>query len=920
VVSITQSKQAMDHPPNPTDPQPGHPVPATPLPSRLEAPQYQLLTEQLPAITYIVELLPTPHTTYISPQVLPMLGFTPEEWLADSGFWIRQLHPADRETVLQEVHRHNQSGTAYSLEYRLLARDGRTVWIRNSATYQRDGAGPPTHLHGGMFDITHHRLAEEALRECDAKHRALVANLPDIIMHFDRDGRHLFVSDNVEPVAGLPAAAFLGKTHRELGFPAPLCDFWEKSIGQIIQTGQPLETEFAVDAVNEHRIFNWRLFPESDASGQVQSVLSIARDITAQKHAEQALGSSEAQNRALVSAIPDLVFVNRRDGEFLFFHAPDPARLAVAPDAILHRKVTDILPPPVAAQCLQAIAAALDSDTLQSFEYSLPMSGGTRWFEARVAPCTADSTLTIVRDITERKQAEETLEITQQSYLDLLNSMTEAIYVQDENGTFIDVNQGAEIMYRCAREDLIGKAPPDVAAPGLNDLDLIQQMSAEVARTGIPVHFRFWAVRKDGEIFPKEVGVTRGRYFGQNVLIAVARDISAAVQAEAEKERLQTQLAQARRLESIGRLAGGVAHDFNNMLQTILGNAELALGDLPPGSETRESVEEIRKAAERSANLTRQLLAFARRQTIAPRLLDLNEAIAGTLKMLQRLLGEGIQLAWHPDVHPFQVEMDPSQLDQILVNLCVNARDAMSGQGILAIETGTAALDAAACAKYEGVAPGEFVVLAVRDNGAGMDKDTLEHLFEPFYTTKDVGLGTGLGLATVYGIVRQNRGFIHVESAPGQGAAFEIHLPRHRGPSATAAPPPPARAPARGHETLLMIEDDPAILDLARRMLERLGYTLLTAQIPSEALNLVRTRHDPVHLLITDVVMPDMNGKELARQIQALRPGLKCLFISGHTADILAPQGILAPGVHFIQKPFSVSDLADKIRAVLDAP
>jgi two-component system, cell cycle sensor histidine kinase and response regulator CckA len=459
--------------------------------------------------------------------------------------------------------------------------------------------------------------------------------------------------------------------------------------------------------------------------------------------------------------------------------------------------VTDILPPPVAAQSLQAIAAALDADTLQSFEYSLPMSGGIRWFEARVAPCTADTALTIVRDITERKLAQETLEITQQSYLDLLNSMTEAIYVQDENGAFLDVNKGAEIMYRCTRADLLGKTPAEVAAPGRNDLDAIRRMSADVARTGTPVHFRFWAVRKDGEIFPKEVGVTRGRYFGQNVLIAVARDISTAVQAETEKERLQTQLAQARHLESIGRLAGGVAHDFNNMLQTILGNAELALGDLPPGSEARESVEEIRKAAERSANLTRQLLAFARRQTILPRVLDLNEAVAGTLKMLQRLLGEGIQLAWHPDVHPFQVEMDPSQLDQILVNLCVNARDAMSGQGILAIETGAVAIDAAACAKYEGVEPGDFVVLAVRDNGAGMDPETLEHLFEPFYTTKGVGLGTGLGLATVYGIVRQNRGFIHVDSSPGQGSTFDIHLPRYHGPSETAPPrPPPANPPA----------------------------------------------------------------------------------------------------------------------------
>ena len=781
----------MPHPKVPS-PRPAPPPPPGRGPSGLKITQYQLMAEQLPAITYIVELLPQPHTIYISPQVLPMLGFTQEEWLADPDFWVRQLHPEDRDRVLADVHRHNETAAPFYNEYRIQTKTGQTVWIRNNASCLRDHAGRPAAVYGVMLDITE------------------------------------------------------------------------------------------------------------------------------RKQAEQALGDSEAQNHALIQAIPDLVFVNHRNGEFLYAHAPAPALLAVPPDAILHHTIADLLPAVVAKPCLRAIAAALDTGALQTFHYTLPLAGRNCFFEARVVPCTADTTLTIVRDITERRQAEETLEITKQSYLDLLNSMTEAIYVQDATGAFIDVNQGAEIMYRCPRAELLGRTPADVAAPGRNDLDQIQRLSTEVARTGIPVRFRFWGRRKDGEVFPKDVVVNRGRYFGQDVLIAVARDISETVKAEAEQERLQAQLAQAQRLESVGRLAGGVAHDFNNMLQTILGNAELALGDLPAPGPARECIEEIRKAAERSANLTRQLLAFARRQIIAPRILDLNEAVVGTLKLLQRLIGEGIQLAWHPDARPCPVEIDPSQLDQILVNLCVNARDAMSGQGVLAIETGPSTLDADG-ARREGVAPGAYIVLAVHDNGCGMDRETLEHIFEPFFTTKDPGAGSGLGLATVYGIVRQNHGFIRVNSTPGQGSSFEIHLPRHPdiiSPTAAGAPPP---GPVRGQETLLMLEDDPAILDLTQRMLSRLGYTLLTATTPSEALRIARAREGNIHLLITDVVMPEMNGKELAQHVQALRPGIKCLFISGHTADILAPKGILDPGVHFIQKPFTMTELTHRIRSLLDA-
>jgi two-component system, cell cycle sensor histidine kinase and response regulator CckA len=385
-----------------------------------------------------------------------------------------------------------------------------------------------------------------------------------------------------------------------------------------------------------------------------------------------------------------------------------------------------------------------------------------------------------------------------------------------------------------------------------------------------------------------------------------------------EQRRLEAQLLQAQKMESVGRLAGGVAHDFNNMLNVILGHTELALDQLGASHPVLADLQEIRKAARRSANLTRQLLAFARKQTIAPKILDLNETIEGMLKMLRRLIGEDIDLAWLPGKNLWSVKVDPSQIDQILANLCVNARDAIAGVGKVIIETGTTAFDKAYCAHHAGFVPGEYVLLAMSDNGCGMDKEIQDKLFEPFFTTKETGKGTGLGLATIYGIVKQNNGFINVYSEPGQGTTFRVYLPRHDRKSEQMRKEV-AEAPAvRGHDTILLVEDEPAILNMTTKMLERLGYTVVSASTPAEAIRLAEAHHGEIHLLITDVVMPEMNGRDLAKNLLSLYPNLKRLFMSGYTADVIAHQGVLDEGVNFMQKPFSIKDLAAMVRAALD--
>ena len=407
-----------------------------------------------------------------------------------------------------------------------------------------------------------------------------------------------------------------------------------------------------------------------------------------------------------------------------------------------------------------------------------------------------------------------------------------------------------------------------------------------------------------------EDGTVRGFF----VLIS---DVTELKKSEEERVKLEAQLHQVQKMESIGSLAGGVAHDFNNKLSVILGHAYLALAETIP-EQVRASLEDIRKAAEQSADLTRQLLAFARKQTIVPKVLDLNETVAGMLKMLNRLIGEDIELTWQPAPGLWPLRLDPSQIDQILVNLCVNARDAISGGGKITIATENHTVDDDYCSTHLDASAGEYVRLAVSDSGCGMSREISERIFEPFFTTKEVGKGTGLGLATVFGIVKQNDGFINVYSEPERGTTFTVHLPRHA--DASESVPQGATAPAIpvGREKILLVEDEPAILNMATIILKKLGYSVLPAHTPTEAVRLAQENAGMISLLITDVIMPEMNGRELATGLQAQNPRLKCLFMSGYTADAISVHGVLEAGVHFIHKPFSLPDFAVKVREVLD--
>ncbi len=537
------------------------------------------------------------------------------------------------------------------------------------------------------------------------------------------------------------------------------------------------------------------------------------------------------------------------------------------------------------------------------------------------------------RDITDRKRTEAALLAERQYLIDIIDSLPDATFIIDTAQRIVVWNRAAEAMTNVRREDLLGKGDYAYAVPFYGErrpilIDLLN--ISEKEREGSYSHVMRVADKVYAETFIQTLNDGEGAYLWgvaaplydrtglRTGAVEVIKDITELKKSEKANIQLQEQLVQAQKIESIGRLAGGVAHDFNNMLGVILGHAELAQKQLDKTQPLFFNLEEIRKAAQRSADITRQLLAYARKQTIAPQVIDLNERVDGMLTMLRRLIGEDINLAWRPGKSLGPVNMDPSQLDQILANLFVNARDAIVDTGKVTIETDNVAFDEAYCTVHAGFTPGEYVMLAVSDDGCGMDVEIKAHLFEPFFTTREMGKGTGLGLATIYGIVKQNNGFINVYSEPGQGTIFKIYLPLYGGNAAPTPKKDAAGSVAYGNEVILLVEDEPMILDMATTMLELHGYKVLPAATPGEAIRLAKEHTGDLHLLLTDVVMPEMNGRDLAGKLLSLYPKLKRLFMSGYTANVIAHQGVLDEGVHFIQKPFSVNDLAAKVREVLE--
>jgi len=632
------------------------------------------------------------------------------------------------------------------------------------------------------------------------------------------------------------------------------------------------------------------------------------------------LQASEKNLKAIFETFDDLYYQTDLNG-IVTMISPSLNRLSGwNQDEIIGKPVTMVYDEPGARKTL--LKAMTEKGYLRDYEISLIKKDGTRTWVSLAAHLVHDSNGAVtglagaLRDISHRKQIEAALKESEEKFRILTESSPSAIMVY-QNDKWVYVNTAATEITGYSLDEFRTMDFWDVVHP--DDKGMIRERGLRRQKDeAVPSRYEFKIITKNGMVKWVYLSGATTYLGGKPAGIISVIDITDRVQAEEERERLQGQLNQVQKMDSVGRLAGGVAHDFNNMLGVILGRTEIGMLRADPGQQLYQDLKEIRKAAERSSDLTRQLLAFARKQTVAPKVLDLNEELAGMLKMLHRLIGEDINLVWQPGESLPPIKIDPSQLDQILANLCVNARDAIGGVGKVTIETGTVELDDERCANHLGIAPGWFVTLSVSDDGCGMDDEIQDKLFEPFFTTKSAGLGTGLGLSTVYGIVKQNNGFIDVASKPGMGSQFKIHLPMHKGKPEKVNGETESEA-SRGAETILVVEDEPMILEMAEMMLEYLGYNVLSTGLPSEAIRLAENHKGKIHLLLTDVVMPGMNGRDLAVNLMSKDPDLKCMFMSGYTADVIAHHGVLDEGVNFIQKPFTMKDLADKVRATLDA-
>jgi PAS domain S-box-containing protein len=849
---------------------------------------------------------------YVSPSYCKVFGKREEDLLGKS--FMPLVHEEDR-AATEAAMRGLISPPHTDYHEQRAMTSGGWRWLAWNDTAILGPDGRVAEIIGVGRDITERKQAEEALRESQATFRDLFEKSADAILLIDQS--RVFVECN-------QAALNLLKMSR--------ADFLNRPPVMISPELQPdgrRSDEAAQEMIDQayakglHR-FDWTCVNSEGGEFIVdvslmpilikgQTMLHTTwRDITKRKQVETELQKSKMITDSIPLGLYLYHLEDLSDDRTLRMVCANPAVTALTslgPEEVVGKTLDENFPGLRALGIPQRYAEVVRTETAITVEDIT--YGDNRVLSASFSinafPLPGNMVGIAFENITERKRVDEALRLFKES----VENSSDAVGMSTPEGKHYYQNKAFDELF-----GPIGENPPET-------LYVDPAIGHQVFRTIMAGGQ--WAGEVQMYARDRRVLAILLRAYANKdqaghiaALVGVHTDITERKLAEAEREKLQTQLSQAQKMESVGRLAGGVAHDFNNMLGVILGHAELSLLKIGPDEGLRANLEEIKKAAERSAELTRQLLAFARKQTVAPKVLDLNETIESALKMLRRLIGEDIDLAWLPGRNLEPIFIDASQVDQILTNLCVNARDAIVGTGKVTIETENVVLDTEYCNRHAGFIPGKYIMLAVSDNGSGMDAEMLSHIFEPFFTTKEIGKGTGLGLAMVYGVVKQNHGFIIVYSEPGHGTTFKIYLPQHTAkigsrPEPGLDPPPP-----RGCEAILLVEDEPAILAMTTQMLEEMGYAVIAAGTPGEAIRLARENQGQIELLLTDVVMPEMNGRDLARTIMPIYPSLKCLFMSGYTADVIAHHGELDEGIHFIQKPFAMKDLGAKIRAALE--
>ncbi|MCI0489029.1 MAG: PAS domain S-box protein [Blastocatellia bacterium] len=768
---------------------------------------------------------------------------------------------------------------------------------------------------GGQVALAIERKrSEEALRASEDRYRDLVEHSHDLICTHDLEGRILSVNRTAVEILGYDPDNLPDKNMRDILAPEYRQGF-DEYLAVIKRDGVAKGLMQVQTASGERRIWEYTNTLRTEGV-EVPIVREMAHDITEHKRVERALRISEQKYKDIFEFAPIGIYQSLRDGTIRTANRALARMLGYGTvDELLRVNLTK----DVYADAEERDKLILEYETagyVLNVELQWKKKDGTPIWISLNAHAIKDSEGRtqyfegFVRDITESKRTEKALRAAEEKYRSMIQNAVYGIYLSTPDGRLLEVNQALVTMlgYESAEELL----KIDLSAGLYCDPDVRARLIEEYCKTGIVERAEVEWKRKDGTLITvrlngQALNDERGEIESFEMIV---EDVT-------ELRLLEEQLNQAQKMEAIGRLAGGVAHDFNNLLTAINGYAEMMLMSLPEGDPMRQDAEEITKAGHRAAGLTNQLLAFSRKQTLQPRVLDLNEIIDDSAKMLRRLIGEDIEMVILKDAALGRIKADPVQMEQVIMNLAVNARDAMIEGGKLHIETANVYLDEDYKRVHVGVQSGPYVMLAVTDNGCGMDEETRSHIFEPFFTTKEKGRGTGLGLSTIYGIVRQSGGYIDAQSQVGRGAAFRIYLPRVETPLEVARPLSDAQV-SRGVETILLVEDEDIVRHLARDILKFSGYTVLEAANGGEALSMCQDYEGTIDLMLTDVVMPKMSGPELARRLAAQRPMMKAAFMSGYNDDTAFRAGLVDSRTVYIQKPFTPNGLANKVREALD--
>ncbi len=824
------------------------------------------------------------------------------------GKKLRDVFPKEQaDFFLKHIRRALDEGRMRRVEYSLQI-DNKEIWF--------DGSVSPMSKDSVIWigrDITERKQAEQLIRlQATALQSAAHA-----IVITDNQGAITWVNPAFTTLTGYTLEEVSGRNVRILNSGMHDRAFF-KTLWDTILSGQVWRGETINRRKDGSLYFEEQsITPVMSDAGEIINFIAIKQDITEHKRADEALRDSEERYRLLFESNPHPMWVY--DLETLRFLAVNKSAVrhyGYSREEFLAMVIKDIRPPEDIPLLLENVSRVRDGLDVAGVWRHLKKDGSIIDVEITTHELIfvgRRAEVVLVNDVTERKKAEEALKEAEEKYRSIFENAVEGIFQSTPEGRFISANPAlVRILGYESPEELITDrtniATQHYVNPAFRD-----ELERMLAEQGIVVGFECEVFRKDGiKIWVEEN-------------IRAIRDESGAllyyegsIEDMTERKMLEEQLRQSQKLEAIGQLAGGIAHDFNNLLTAINGYSDLVLRRLQAADPLRHNVEEIKKAGERAAALTRHLLAFSRKQVLQPVAIDLNTIVSDMEKMLRRLIGEDVELRTVLASELGTIKADPGQIEQVILNLAVNARDAMPQGGKLTIETENVYIDEEYATHHVAVKPGHYVMLAVSDTGTGIDEKTRAHIFEPFFTTKEVGKGTGLGLSTVYGIVKQSGGNIWVYSEVGQGTTFKVYLPRVAGGAQEYRRSVAPKEALQGKETILLAEDDEMVRNLVLEVLRHYGYQVLEASNGGAALLICERHKGQVHLLITDVVMPEMSGRELAVRLSQLRPDMKVLFMSGYTDNAIVDQGVLAEGTPFIQKPFAPDALAHKVKEVLE--